>query len=87
MAKCEVAKQDPTTTVYDADTYGNAAETTFAKQEFGVSKRLLMSGGRLEGFIPTPPHKRAKKSYIWQAGVGSAVTEVKSGKKFWLCRH
>ncbi|GAB7336627.1 hypothetical protein MBLNU13_g10318t4 [Cladosporium sp. NU13] len=65
MAKCEVAKHHPTTTVHDADTYGNAAETTFTKQEFG----------------------RAKKSYIWQAGVGSAVTEVKSGKKFWLCRH
>jgi hypothetical protein len=34
-----------------------------------------------------PPHKRAKKSYIWQAGVGFAVTEVKTGKKFWLCHH
>lgn len=87
MAKCEVAKQDSTTIVHDADIYGNAAETTFAKQELGVGKRFLVSGGRLEGFIPTPPHKRAKKSYIWQAGVGSAVTEVKSGKKFWLCRH
>jgi hypothetical protein len=37
--------------------------------------------------IATKTHKRAKKSYIWQAGVGSAVTEVKSGEKFCLCRH
>lgn len=37
--------------------------------------------------MPTPPHKRAKKSYIWQDSVGEAVTNVKSGKKFWLCRH
>ena len=42
MAKCEVAEQDSTTTVHDADTYGNAAETTFAKQEFGVGKRFLV---------------------------------------------
>lgn len=46
-----------------------------------------MSGGQLDGFIPTQPHKRAKKSYIWQAGIGLAITEVKSGKKFCLCHH
>jgi hypothetical protein len=46
-----------------------------------------VSGTRLEGFMPTPPHKRAKKSYIWQDGVGQAVTNIKTGKKFWLCRH
>lgn len=38
-------------------------------------------------YILNPPHKRVKKSYIWQAGIGLAVIEVKSGKKFWLCHH
>ena len=87
MAKREVAQQDSTTTVHDADTHGNATETTFAKQKSPVGERFLVSGDRLEGFVPTPPHKRAKNSYIWQTDVGLAVTEVKSGKKFWLCRH
>lgn len=87
MAKREVAQQATSTTVHNADTHGAATETTFNERELGVGERFLVSGGRLEGFIPTPPHKRAKKSYIWQAGVGLAVTEVKSGKKFWLCRH
>lgn len=87
MAKSEIAQQAASTTVHNADTYGTATETTFAKRELGVGERFQVSGGRLDGFIPTQPHERAKKSYIWQAGVGLVVTEVKSGLKFWLCRH
>jgi hypothetical protein len=87
MAKREVTRQDFTTTTHETDKYGKATEPTFAEQEHGNDERFPVSGPRLEGFIPTPPHKRAKKSYIWQAGVGCAVTEVKTGKKFWLCRH
>lgn len=78
-------QQDHSITTHDAETNGNATEPTFAKQEHGVDERFLVSGRRLERFIPIPPHKRAKKSCIWQAGVGLAVTKVKNGKKFWLC--
>lgn len=62
MAKREVAQQDYTTTVHDAETYENATQVTFGKQEPGVGERFLVSGRRLEVFIPIPRHKRAKKS-------------------------
>ena len=75
------------TAVHDANASSEATELLRRCLDPHTSNEFSVSGARLEGFIPTPPHKRAKKSYIWQAGVGLAVTEVKSGKKFWLCRH
>lgn len=71
----------------DIRTSGRVIEVPLVQQEQLVGDGFLLSGPRLEGYIPTPPHKRAKKSYLWQAGIGLPVTEVKTGKKFWLCRH
>ena len=77
----------PGTTIDNANASSEATELPHRCLDPHTSNEIPVSRARLEGFIPTPPHKRAKKSYIWQAGIGLAVTEVKSGKKFWLCRH
>ena len=66
---------------------GEAAGLQHARECRRTSNSFLVSSTRLEGFISTPPHKRPKKSYIWKDGVGQAVTNIKTGKKFWLCRH
>ncbi|KAK1091580.1 hypothetical protein LTR48_006014 [Friedmanniomyces endolithicus] len=31
--------------------------------------------------------KEQRKASFWQDGIGLAVTDIKTGKKFWLCRH
>jgi hypothetical protein len=87
MAKHDSVPRTLVTAGEDIRNSGQVIEVPLAQQEQHVSDGFLFSGPRLQGYIPTPPHKRAKKSYIWQAGIGLAVTEVKTGKKFWLCRH
>ena len=66
---------------------GEAAGLQHAHKDRQTSNGFPVLGMRLEGFMPTPPHKRVKKSLIWQNGVGQAITNIKTGKKFWLCRH
>ena len=48
--------------------------------------RFLVSGPRLQYFVPTPPSKRQKASWIWREGIGKAVTDTRNGKSYWLCR-
>jgi hypothetical protein len=45
---------------------------------------FLVEGPRLQGFLPTPPSKYELRSPIWQHG--EALTEVSTGKPFYLCR-
>lgn len=87
MAKYDAVPRTPVTTDLDIRTSSQVTEAPPVQQQQRASDGFLLSGPRLEGYIPTPPHKRAKKSYIWQAGIGLAVTELKTGKRFWLCRH
>lgn len=63
------------------------AEAPPVQEQQRASDGFLLSYPRLEGYIPTPPHKRAKKSYIWQVDIRLAVTETMTGKRSWLCRH
>ena len=83
MSTTEVATSGPTLPRGDVLT-SNQPDTI---KDPRISSGLPGTGTRLDGFVPTPPHKRAKKSFIWQNGVGLAVTNIKTGKKFWLCRH
>ena len=87
MARNAPGTQIAVTNDQDINSPSQGIEAPPIAQQQCVSNAFLSSGPRLEGYIPTPPHKRAKKSYIWQVGIGLAVTEVKTGKKFWLCRH
>jgi hypothetical protein len=87
MARNDPGTQIAVTNDQDISSPSQGTEAPPIAQQQRVSDAFLSSCPRLEGYIPTPPHKRAKKSYIWQVGIGLAVTEVKTGKKFWLCRH
>ena len=83
MSTVDVAASDSTPPREDVLT-SNLPDTI---QDPRTSNGHPVTGTRLDGFIPTPPHRRAKKSFIWQNGAGLAVTNIKTGKKFWLCRH
>jgi hypothetical protein len=87
MARHDPGTQTAGTTDQDIIPLSQGTEAPPIAQQQRVSDAFLSPGPRLEGYIPTLPHKRAKKSYIWQVGIGLAVTEVKTGLKFWLCRY
>ncbi|KAM0708529.1 hypothetical protein Q7P35_005181 [Cladosporium inversicolor] len=87
MSKNDLIPQTAVSTDQDISTSSQVTEAPPIRQQQRASDGFLSSGPRLEGYMPTPPHKRAKKSYIWQVGIRLAVTEVKTGKKFWLCCH
>lgn len=83
-------QQDHSITTHDAETNGNATEPTFAKQEHGVDERFLVSGRRLERFIPIPPHKRAKPLFLVETNSTTpAIRHLQGRHKYDEkgCRH
>lgn len=69
MAEYDPVPQTAVTTKQDISASSQVAEAPSVQQQQRASDGFLSSGPRLEGYIPTPPHKRAKKSYIWQVGI------------------
>lgn len=45
---------------------------------------FLVAGIRLSGYLPTPPHKQPKRSWIWLHG--EPITRLKDNSSRWLCR-
>ena len=41
---------------------------------------------RLQGYIPTPPRKKPSRSWVWNQGIGEAITKASSGVEWHLCR-
>jgi len=48
---------------------------------------FLVQGDLLIDYIPTPPPKRPRMSWIWRNNHGEALTYKVTGKGVWLCRH
>jgi hypothetical protein len=63
----------------DISATSKVAEAPPLQQQQRASDRFTLSGSQLEEQMPTPPHKRAKKSYISRASVGLAVVKMKTG--------
>lgn len=45
---------------------------------------FLVAGKRLSGYLPTPPHKQPKRSWVWLHG--EPLTRLKDNSSRWLCR-
>lgn len=52
---------------------------------------FLVQGELLVAFVPTPPNKRPKRSWIWKDkdGIvhGEPITKRSTGQSLWLCKH
>jgi hypothetical protein len=64
MAKYDPVAQTAVTIDQDFRTFSQVAKAPPAEQQQRASDGLLSSDPRLEGYVPTPTHKRAKESYI-----------------------
>ena len=49
-----------------------------------TKKGFLVDGPLLQDYIPTPPGKKARDSWVHEHG--EAITRKKDGKRLWLCR-
>jgi hypothetical protein len=47
---------------------------------------FLVQGGLLNDYVPTPPSKRPKGSWVWKDGHGEAITSTTTEKSYWLCK-
>ena len=47
---------------------------------------LVGNDKRLNGYVPTPPRKWPSRSWVWNKGVGEAITKASTSKEYHLCR-